>query len=403
MDSEYSKARTLLVTASGISYVWIFVGASTEIEVPGLGVRVSGESTIALTLSVLVCFFLAWTCLEWWKFPENVRKRAVSKIDLVFSSILALGAIGVLLFRLSPTNAVWGIPPTPAIVIVALGELSAVLLSTVLFSLQFIRSKSTAEKRMLPRVPFATKAQFPWIVVIAVLSGSLVFWVQNTQPSEFRVVWYSIYFVPVFIHVVSSVIGRFRMDPNRLESIQQAFDTHDATLLSLRQKGFSAEEIAEATQVMRDDQLELLRLQLKSGLNPNDRGPRGWTPLMTAAANGDERAFELLLEYGGDVNVRNDLGRSALDFACNYGNQSMVTKLLDAGANPNLQHADKGTPLMVAATKGHAEIVEALLKAGADVTAVDRQKQTALDQAEANGNGEVARLLRKSMISQNNS
>jgi ankyrin repeat protein len=71
---------------------------------------------------------------------------------------------------------------------------------------------------------------------------------------------------------------------------------------------------------------------LERGANVNVRQERGFTPLMSAADNGDYEMAQLLLTYYADVNTRNDKGKSALDIARDKGFGHVESILLQYGA-----------------------------------------------------------------------
>jgi ankyrin repeat protein len=79
--------------------------------------------------------------------------------------------------------------------------------------------------------------------------------------------------------------------------------------------------------------LEIARLLLEHGADPDARQNDDFTPLHEAAANGQLEMVSLLLAHGADVNLSQKSGRTALSFAQNAGHQEVVEFLLRHGAS----------------------------------------------------------------------
>ena len=142
----------------------------------------------------------------------------------------------------------------------------------------------------------------------------------------------------------------------------------------------SCEPIMVATE---EDELEIVKLLLKHGANPDARSGHGATPLICACSNDYVSIAKYLLEnYRKQLNVyhrikpdpssdsRTDV--TALEFACGFGHYEIAELLLDHGVNPN--HGRKfmtggWTPLHAAAAGNELEIVQLLIARGADLTA----------------------------------
>jgi ankyrin repeat protein len=85
----------------------------------------------------------------------------------------------------------------------------------------------------------------------------------------------------------------------------------------------------------------------------------GDNALHWAVHAGDLEAARLLIESGIDVNQRGDLGRTPLHEACAWGNQEMVLLLVRNGAD--LYAQDEGhVPFTLARLNGHDGICDVL-------------------------------------------
>lgn len=70
--------------------------------------------------------------------------------------------------------------------------------------------------------------------------------------------------------------------------------------------------------------LNLMRVLLEHGADPNARQSGGFTPLHTAADRGDVEMARLLLEHGADLAVEDDEGRTPPDLAREKGKETFV-------------------------------------------------------------------------------
>jgi ankyrin repeat protein len=135
-----------------------------------------------------------------------------------------------------------------------------------------------------------------------------------------------------------------------------------------------------------------LKALLGRGVNANETGSQGVTPLMNAAAIGSLEAMKLLVERGAEVNAENAFGSTALMWSAH--DPGKVRFLLDHGADVNKVTKTGRTALMIAAlSHPSAETVSMLLKRGADPSRVDERGNNAFLSAVAGDDPATIRLL----------
>ena len=121
------------------------------------------------------------------------------------------------------------------------------------------------------------------------------------------------------------------------------------------------------------------------------RYARGITHLHIAASSEKLELARLLLERGADPNATTDYGTTPLSSALNNKEQEVVSLLLDRGA---LVNPGGPSPLAQALDRsGNKAIVRLLLERGADPNGRDSRGFAGLDYAAGSNNLEAARLL----------
>jgi uncharacterized protein len=162
------------------------------------------------------------------------------------------------------------------------------------------------------------------------------------------------------------------------------------------------------------DQMEVLKLLLAAGANPNQKNRAGDAPLHAAysayhtyrgqRAWKSDVVFKALIDRGADVNVIDAKGNTALtlilsedwngDMVEQEDRLRLVRILIAGGANVNLANTEKHTPLSLAIINANDEVVEALIAAKANVNERSKEGATALFLTAAGGTRlNVARLL----------
>ncbi|XP_046570876.1 ankyrin repeat domain-containing protein 50-like [Haliotis rubra] len=124
------------------------------------------------------------------------------------------------------------------------------------------------------------------------------------------------------------------------------------------------------------------------------RGKDGWTPLLAAAASGQQEVFHMLVDAGADVTVKDADHDNCLMLACIGGNAAVVQELLQMNTFEINGRGGKGwTPVMFATFYGQTEIFDILFKAGADVSLTDNNNNSCLILAAAEGHVDIVKRL----------
>ncbi|XP_071084549.1 serine/threonine-protein phosphatase 6 regulatory ankyrin repeat subunit B-like [Haliotis cracherodii] len=131
---------------------------------------------------------------------------------------------------------------------------------------------------------------------------------------------------------------------------------------------------------------------LVSPSNINTRGQNGWTPVMTAALQGHQSVFDLLVSKNADLTLMDNEGNSLLHNAC-YGGNTAIVQYLVSPSNVNTRGHHGKTPVMMAAFKGHQSVFDLLVSKNADLTLVDNDGNSLLYLACFGGNTAIVQYL----------
>eukprot|EP00756_Hemistasia_phaeocysticola_P025754 Hpha_TRINITY_DN16022_c4_g1::TRINITY_DN16022_c4_g1_i2::g.118674::m.118674/K10380/ANK; ankyrin len=97
----------------------------------------------------------------------------------------------------------------------------------------------------------------------------------------------------------------------------------------------------------------------------------GWTPLHSAAGNGQIKSLALLLSLEGvDPNRQTEVGLTPCGIAAHRGYHEALPLLIRKGADVNLASFLGRTPLHISARRGHVDCVKILIREGADLNRV---------------------------------
>lgn len=146
---------------------------------------------------------------------------------------------------------------------------------------------------------------------------------------------------------------------------------------------------------VKDNNADMVRKILATGLDPDTYNGRGQTALHVAAINNATEAAQVLIEYGANPRhgERNGGGRSPIEDAINFNKPEMVKLLAMHGGYVSGDMSDDWSLLHRACEKGKVKVVEALLNAGVNGNEVTASGSTPLLIAINFGYADIVSLL----------
>ena len=167
----------------------------------------------------------------------------------------------------------------------------------------------------------------------------------------------------------------------------------------LHQTMYAWFEKSESTQ---DGRLDVAKILLERGADPDAKNGVLETPLQEASYYGSVKGAQLMLEHGANIHARNQNGRTLLHqvFVRLYDSSSALDLFLDTirfllkhGADIDALDNDHATPLHLASRHGCAKGAQLLLELGANVHLEDKKGRTPLQVAWEERIPKVTQLL----------
>jgi ankyrin repeat protein len=139
--------------------------------------------------------------------------------------------------------------------------------------------------------------------------------------------------------------------------------------------------------------INIVRLLIQKGANPNACNKNGTTALMKASGNGYLGILEFLIHQKAEVNCFDNAHNSAMHYAAMSGSLPCIKSLFKNNAIIDVVNWYQMTPLQIAAEKGFHLAVSLLLKHHADINHQSADKRTALIYAARGGFFEIVQML----------
>lgn len=140
--------------------------------------------------------------------------------------------------------------------------------------------------------------------------------------------------------------------------------------------------------------LEVLKLLLDRGADPNIEGGEHHTALQAACCCAYEEIVKILLEREVKVDIYGGAFGSALIAACYFDSTEIVARLIAKGSDINYaSKGNHGSAIYAACTRQREDVVELLLKNGADINTYGSSNFSPLQVACFEGNTAIAERL----------
>ncbi|XP_052062617.1 uncharacterized protein LOC127702453 [Mytilus californianus] len=148
---------------------------------------------------------------------------------------------------------------------------------------------------------------------------------------------------------------------------------------------------------VRYEHIDVVRFLLTKGkADANKERLQGLVvPIVLAAALGNVRITEILLENGANPNHMIRSGETPLHVASKEGNASVIDVLIHHKADVDRQDDNGNTPLINAAANDHIKCIDLLMKAGADATVKNHMGYDSWHFALQSENDEVLQIVCK--------
>lgn len=132
---------------------------------------------------------------------------------------------------------------------------------------------------------------------------------------------------------------------------------------------------------------------VNAGMGVDTLNERGWTPLMVALFEGQEKVALFLIRRGADPFFSDSTGYQPIHWAAFHGYVSVIRELAGRRVNLNARTRFGWSPVLQAAARGYAAAVDTLIELGANKDICDEEGWTALHKAVANGHEAVVAVL----------
>lgn len=188
---------------------------------------------------------------------------------------------------------------------------------------------------------------------------------------------------------LETVSEYFVREARRYESIMKI----EKAKKRLLERGIPISKEAFMQSVERGDKEAVVNF-LSTGFSPNEINEKGIPVLSLAIRKGERELAHILIQQGANVNtVSQENGNTPLMDAAANGEDSLFEELIASGADLDAQSRNGQTALMLTVGQGRTELAAKLIKSGADVSITDKLGMSARKYAELFKQNELLKLI----------
>ncbi|AZE21273.1 hypothetical protein [Pseudomonas chlororaphis] len=238
LTDGYSKCRTITVIAAAFIFIGLYSPITLPETIPIIGFSITDKSLALLALALVTAYQLFRMVIEWYNSSSARRKSIASKLDFTIAILISSSALTSWSFHYFQLAIPSDFSYTLAILLTAYSVIMGSCLTTLIFTLNFVRSKTDAQRAGLPRFPIATQGTFIFAgislsLLIPIYIASLFFSATMKQS------WLIFSITPASLMVLAEVLsyfskqvrlrdGSFRPRKEYIQCLQKLFDTHDS-------------------------------------------------------------------------------------------------------------------------------------------------------------------------------
>jgi len=100
------------------------------------------------------------------------------------------------------------------------------------------------------------------------------------------------------------------------------------------------------------EHVQVIKILLDSGVNPNINDKDGNPILLLMARRGNLEMIKLFIEHNGDIHLKDQTLKNALHFSAFYGHFELTKYLVSVGVNYKAESNRGKTPLKLAEEQG---------------------------------------------------
>jgi len=274
LSTRYYIAESSVWLLGGILTVARFVGLAPSQAIPFLNVTPEKQQYLPRILALLLFACSLYLLVEWQQSIRSTRVSFWAKARKSATILWACVALWLSYPLFAHGTRFANVSPAWYFIFIAIGFLISSLASTIVYASLMIRTPGEAKTVQLPRVPYASRAQYrTWIpIVLILIAAYYALW--QFAPDAIKVVAPPLVAIPYLFMLLKKILFLFfSYDETghrvpygkRIERLRRAFDFHDYCYIL---NGHGAKQTKALDLTMSSPQAIQKAMQDKYAVNP---------------------------------------------------------------------------------------------------------------------------------------